>query len=76
MRAAPLPSLPSDRCPPTGKLLAIDDLLASPFVHIGSIDHIVVQLIGRRERLGISYYVVFDKDMDVFAPIVGRPSGV
>ena len=29
----------------------------------------------RRERWGISYYVIFERDMDTFAPVVARLAG-
>jgi probable F420-dependent oxidoreductase len=56
--------------------LTIDDILESPFVLLGSIDEIVDQLVARRRRWGISYYVVFRPAVDVFAPIVDRLTGL
>jgi len=65
---------------------AIDDLATqlqlrpaqvkeSPSFLIGSRDAIVEQLQARRERLGISYVMVFDRVMDAFAPVVARLAG-
>lgn len=54
----------------------VDDVLASPFVLLGSIDEIVAQLLARRARWGISYYVVFGPVADAFAPIVERLTGI
>jgi probable F420-dependent oxidoreductase len=48
---------------------------ASTSFLVGSVDAIVDQLQKRRERLGISYVVVFDRVMDAFAPVVARLSG-
>jgi probable F420-dependent oxidoreductase len=42
---------------------------------IGSVDSIVDTLQERRERLGISYVMVWDRVMDAFAPVVARLSG-
>lgn len=51
-------------------------LLASPYVLIGSVDSITEQLLARRERFGISYWVVFEhqggRDL---APVVERLAG-
>jgi probable F420-dependent oxidoreductase len=48
---------------------------ASTSFLIGSVDQIVDQLRERRERLGISYVMVFDRVMDAFAPVVARLAG-
>jgi probable F420-dependent oxidoreductase len=42
---------------------------------LGSVDAIVDQLQERRERLGISYVMIFDRAMDAFAPVVARLAG-
>jgi alkanesulfonate monooxygenase SsuD/methylene tetrahydromethanopterin reductase-like flavin-dependent oxidoreductase (luciferase family) len=42
---------------------------------LGSVDGIVEQLEERRERLGISYVMIFDRVMDAFAPVVARLAG-
>jgi probable F420-dependent oxidoreductase len=55
--------------------LSAADILASPFVLIGTIDEIVAQLSARRARWGISYCVVFESAIDAFAPIVDRLTG-
>jgi hypothetical protein len=46
-----------------------------PSVLIGSVDHIVGQMQSRRERYGISYYVVADRSVEMAAPIVARLAG-
>ena len=53
-----------------------DDVLAMPSLAIGSIDGIVEQLRERRERFGLSYYVVSDSNLRELAPIVARLAGV
>jgi hypothetical protein len=55
--------------------LTADDILASPFALLGSVDEIAAQLVARRARWGISYYVVFEDVVDVFAPVVERLAG-
>jgi probable F420-dependent oxidoreductase len=55
--------------------LTPDDILDSPFALLGSVDEIVAQLVTRRERWGISYYIVFDDVADLFAPVVERLAG-
>jgi probable F420-dependent oxidoreductase len=48
---------------------------ASTSFLVGSLDAIVDQLQERRERLGISYVMIFDGAMDAFAPVVARLAG-
>ncbi len=51
------------------------EILQSPYVLIGTVEQIVEDLQRRRECWGISYYVVFERDMDTFAPVVARLAG-
>jgi probable F420-dependent oxidoreductase len=51
------------------------EILESPFVLIGTVDRLVELLQARRERWGISYYVVFEPSLDAFAPVVARLAG-
>lgn len=55
--------------------LAADEVLATPSVFIGTVDHIADEMQGRRERYGISYYVLFDRLMENVAPLVTRLTG-
>lgn len=55
--------------------LTTDEVLASPYVLIGTVDEIVSDLLARRERWGMSYYVVPEPYFDVFAPVVARLAG-
>jgi probable F420-dependent oxidoreductase len=48
---------------------------ASTSFLVGSVEAIVDQLQERRERLGISYVMIFDRVMDAFAPVVARLAG-
>jgi probable F420-dependent oxidoreductase len=55
--------------------LGADALLDSPYALIGSEAEIAAQLVERRERFGLSYYAVFERDMEAFAPIAARLAG-
>jgi probable F420-dependent oxidoreductase len=55
--------------------LSTEEILASPYVLIGTIDRIVEDLEVRRERWGISYYVIQEPNLDAFAPVVARLAG-
>jgi probable F420-dependent oxidoreductase len=56
--------------------LSADKVLEMPSVFIGSVDQIVNEMQGRRERYGISYYVVPDSSLEMVAPIVARLADV
>jgi probable F420-dependent oxidoreductase len=51
------------------------DVLESPYLLVGSVDGIVETVQARRERFGVSYLVVFERDMEAFAPVVARLAG-
>jgi len=51
------------------------EILESPYVLVGSVDQQVEDLLARRARWGISYYVVFEPYMEAFAPVVARLAG-
>jgi probable F420-dependent oxidoreductase len=55
--------------------LDAEDILWSPYVLIGTVDQLVEDLRARRQRWGISYYIVFEPDRDAFAPVVARLAG-
>lgn len=50
-------------------------LLESPYVLAGTVDEICETVRQRRERYGISYLSVFDRDLEAFAPVVARLVG-
>lgn len=52
-----------------------EQVLADPYLLIGSIEYMVETLQRRREQFGISYLQVFFQDIDVFAPAVARLAG-
>jgi probable F420-dependent oxidoreductase len=51
------------------------NVLASPYVALGSVDQICETFYERRERWDISYYVFNDDSVDTVAPIIERLSG-
>ena len=55
--------------------LSAADILGSPFLLLGTFDQLVAELPAHRERFGISYYTVFEKDCETLAPIVAALSG-
>jgi probable F420-dependent oxidoreductase len=55
--------------------LTADEILQSPYVLIGTVDQMIEDLQMRRERWGISYYVIFEPYLDAFAPVVARLAG-
>ena len=52
--------------------ISVEQVLEMPSIFIGSVDQIVDQVGARRERYGVSYYVVLDTAMEKVAPIVAR----
>jgi probable F420-dependent oxidoreductase len=49
--------------------------LDSPYLLIGTADAIAASIRANRERFGISYLTVFERDMDAFAPVVALLAG-
>lgn len=54
---------------------AVEAVLEMPSQFIGSVDRIAEQMWKRRERYGFSYYVISDRAMEAFAPVVACLSG-
>jgi probable F420-dependent oxidoreductase len=50
-------------------------VLAMPSVFVGPVDRIVDEMQARRHEYGFSYYVVSDRAMETFAPVVARLAG-
>jgi probable F420-dependent oxidoreductase len=50
--------------------LSIDDILSSPYSLVGTAAQIAEQLQERRDRLGISYITVFEKDLAAMAEVI------
>jgi hypothetical protein len=45
-------------------------------VLIGTVEQMIEDLQARRERWGISYYIIFEPYLDAFAPVVAHLAGV
>jgi hypothetical protein len=52
--------------------LSPEEILQSPYVLLGTVDKLIEDLLARRERWGISYYIIFEPYVDAFAPVVAR----
>ncbi len=50
--------------------LTREEVAETPYALIGDVGEIAAALVARRERFGFSYYTVFDRDMEAFAPVV------
>ena len=55
--------------------LSADDILQSPYVLIGTAEQMIEDLQARRQRWGLSYYVIHEPFLDDFAPVVARLAG-
>jgi probable F420-dependent oxidoreductase len=55
--------------------LSIDDILATPYLWIGSVESICEGILSTRERWGFSYFTVFNDQLDAVAPIVAKLAG-
>jgi probable F420-dependent oxidoreductase len=52
-----------------------EQILASPFMFVGTVERLVDTLQRQREEYGISYLTVLLRDMEAFAPVVARLAG-
>ncbi len=52
--------------------MSADDMAAHPNALIGTADEICDRLVERRERYGISFVTISDRNLEAFAPIVAR----
>jgi probable F420-dependent oxidoreductase len=55
--------------------ISVEQVLNMPPRFIGSVDQIVEQMEMRRKQYGFSYYIISDKTMEIFAPIVAQLAG-
>jgi len=55
--------------------LTPDEILASPYVLVGTVNEMVEDLRARRERWGFSYVMTHEPYMDALAPVVARLAG-
>jgi alkanesulfonate monooxygenase SsuD/methylene tetrahydromethanopterin reductase-like flavin-dependent oxidoreductase (luciferase family) len=52
--------------------LSAETVLETPYVLLGSASAIEERLLALRERHGVSYYALFERDREAFAPIARR----
>lgn len=52
-----------------------EEVASSPAALFGTEEEVVETLLGRREELGLSYFVLHEAEIDSFAPVVARLSG-
>ena len=55
--------------------MSTEEASNSPYALIGSIDQIVEKIERQRDELGLTYYVIFEPDIDNFAPVIKRLKG-
>jgi len=55
--------------------ISVEQVWDMPNMFIGTIDHIVDEMVARRERFGFSYYWVGDANMEMLAPVVAKLRG-
>ncbi len=52
--------------------ISVEEVWSMPSVLIGNFQQIADDLYARRERYGFSYYIISDKQMHVFAPLISH----
>lgn len=55
--------------------LSVEDILATPYFWIGTVESICDQVLAARERWGFSYFTVFHHSLEAATPIVTRLAG-
>jgi probable F420-dependent oxidoreductase len=58
-----------------GTGVTAEEVLADPYMLIGTVEQMVETLERRRDQFGISYLQVFFQNIDAFAPVVARLAG-
>ena len=53
-------------------LMSTEEILATRFVLIGTIEQMAEQILRNRERYGFTYYTVHGPYADTFAPVIER----
>ena len=56
--------------------LSVDDILASPYLWIGTIDSICEGIVAAHERWGFSYFTGFHDSLQTIAPVEDRLTAV
>jgi probable F420-dependent oxidoreductase len=55
-----------------GTDMTTDEVLATPFLLIGTIEEMAEQVVRNRERFGFTYITVHDPYLEAFAPVIQR----
>jgi len=55
--------------------LSVEDILASPYLWIGTLESICEGVFAARECWGFSYFTVFDDSIETVTPVVNRLAG-
>jgi alkanesulfonate monooxygenase SsuD/methylene tetrahydromethanopterin reductase-like flavin-dependent oxidoreductase (luciferase family) len=55
--------------------MSVEEILQMPTIFIGTVEQVAEQMLERRERFGISYYITPDRMMEAYVPLVERLSG-
>ncbi|HTU74025.1 MAG TPA: TIGR03621 family F420-dependent LLM class oxidoreductase [Trebonia sp.] len=55
-----------------GETMSAEELLAAPFVLLGTVDEIAEQILRNRDRYGFTYYTVHAPFAEEFAPVIER----
>jgi probable F420-dependent oxidoreductase len=55
--------------------VSVDEVEAMPAIFLGSFERVVELMLERRERYGVSYYIIPDEEMNTVAPVVQRAAG-
>jgi probable F420-dependent oxidoreductase len=55
-----------------GETMSAEELLATPFVLLGTVDEIAAQILRNRDRYGFTYYTVHAPFAEQFAPVIER----
>jgi hypothetical protein len=77
-RTLPTITIVRRRCTPPrerGGASPAERVLEMPGALVGPVSRIVDDMLARRGRYGFSYYVVSDRDLESFSPVVGRLAG-
>lgn len=53
----------------------VEQILANPYLLIGSVEQIIEQIQRQREQFGISYLVIGDEHIEAFEPVVAHLAG-
>ncbi len=58
-----------------GNVMSAEEILATPFLLVGTVEQMADQVLRNRDRYGFTYYTVHGPFMTAFAPVVERLEG-